>query len=89
MFANVALWNRFLQTYDYVNRRVGLNRSNTELEPDGSWRMVLAHHNPGVPNWLDTEGRPTGQVYWRYFLPEGDIPTPQAKVVPFAEIAAG
>jgi len=89
VFANASIWNRFLQTYDYVNRRVALNRSNTVLEPDGSWRMVLAHHDPGVPNWLDTEGRPTGQVYWRYFLPEGDIPTPQATVVPFARIAAG
>jgi hypothetical protein len=89
VFANVSIWNRFLQTYDYVNRRVSLNRSNTTLEADGSWRMVLAHRDPGVPNWIDTEGRPSGQVYWRYFLPEGDIPTPQATVVPFEEIAKG
>ncbi|HZP28179.1 MAG TPA: DUF1214 domain-containing protein [Acidimicrobiia bacterium] len=88
VFANVSIWNRFLQTYDYVNRRVSLNRSNTVLEPDGSWRMVLAHHDPGVPNWIDTEGRPSGQVYWRYFLPEGDVPTPEATVVRFADLTA-
>jgi hypothetical protein len=85
-FANVCLWNRFLQTYDFVHRRVGLNRSNTVLEPDGSFRMVIAHEDPGVPNWLDTEGRPFGQVYWRFFLPEGDIDTPQARVVELAEL---
>ena len=85
-FANVCLWNRFLQTYDYVHRTVGLNRSNTDLEADGSWRMVLAHEDPGVPNWLDTEGRPFGQVYWRYFLPEGAIDTPQATVVKLADL---
>jgi hypothetical protein len=86
-FANVCLWNRFLQTYDYVHRTVGLNRSNTELEPDGSWRMVLAHEDPGVPNWLDTEGRPFGLVFWRFFLPEGPIDTPQAEVVPVDSLA--
>jgi hypothetical protein len=87
VFANVSIWNRFLQTYDYVNRRVALNRSNTRLEADGSWRMVLAHRDPGVPNWLDTEGRPSGQVYWRYFLPEGHVPKPEATVVAFADVA--
>jgi hypothetical protein len=85
-FANVCLWNRFLQTYDFMHRRVGLNRSNTTLEADGSFRMVIAHEDPGVPNWLDTEGRPTGQVYWRFFLPEEEVETPQATVVKLADL---
>ena len=25
--------------------------------------------DPGVPNWLDTEGRSVGQIYWRYVHP--------------------
>jgi len=85
-FANVSLWNRFLQTYDYVHRPVGRNRSNTTLEPDGSWRMVVAHQDPGVPNWLDTEGRPFGIVYWRWFLPEETVPTPATQVVRVADL---
>jgi hypothetical protein len=85
-FASVDLWNRFLQTYDYVHRPVGRNRANTTLEADGSFRMVLAHRDPNVPNWLDTEGRSSGQLFWRFFLPEGDIEAPQTTVVPFHEI---
>ena len=85
-FANVVLWNRYLQSYDYGHRPVWLNRSNTVLEPDGSFRMVLAHRDPGVANWLDTEGRPTGRLFWRFMLPEGDIETPETKVVPFDEV---
>ena len=85
--ANVSLWNRHMQTFDYANRRVCLNRRQTRLEPDGSFRMVIAHRDPGVPNWIDTEGRAFGLVFWRFMLPEGEIETPQAEVVPFASIA--
>ncbi len=86
-FANVCLWNRWGQMYDYVNRPVSRNRANTTLEADGSFRMILAHQDPGLPNWIDTEGRPSGSVFWRYFLPVGDIETPQATVVNFANLA--
>ncbi len=68
-FANVVLNNRFIQTPPYRHRRVSLNRRQTILEPDGSFRMILAHRDPGVPNWLDTAGAPTGTLFWRYLLP--------------------
>jgi hypothetical protein len=87
--ANVCLWNRHMQTFDYTSRPVSLNRRQTRTEPDGSFRIVLAHRDPGVPNWLDTEGRPFGMVFWRFMLPEGEIETPVAEVVAFADIAAG
>jgi hypothetical protein len=85
-FGNVCLWNRFQQTLDYAHRQVALNRHQTRVEDDGSFRMVLAHRDPGVPNWLDTEGRPFGLVFWRFFLPEGPIETPRAEVVDFASL---
>jgi hypothetical protein len=87
--ANVSLWNRHLQTYDYAHRQVSLNRVQTGLEPDGSFRIVIAHRDPRLPdwpNWLDTEGRPFGLVFWRYMLPEGEIETPQATVVKFEDL---
>ncbi len=80
--ANVCLWNRHMQTFDYLNRQVTLNRVQTVLETDGSFRLVIAHVDPGVPNWLDTEGRLFGLVFFRYMLPEGDIETPRAQLVP-------
>lgn len=85
--ANVSLWNRHMQTYDYANRCVSLNRVQTEVDDDGRFSIVLAHRDPGVPNWLDTEGRPFGLVFWRFMLHEGEIETPSATVVPFDQIA--
>jgi hypothetical protein len=84
--ANVSLWNRHLQTYDFAHRQVSLNRVQTTLDPDGAFRIVIAHSDPGVPNWLDTEGRPFGMVFWRYFLPSSEIDTPQAKVVKLEDL---
>lgn len=86
-FANVCLWNRYIQSYDFNNRSVALNRKQTQLEADGTYRMVIAHRDPGVPNWLDTEGRPSGIVYWRFLLPEGEVETPRTEVVDFASLA--
>ncbi|MBK7948907.1 MAG: DUF1214 domain-containing protein [Deltaproteobacteria bacterium] len=85
-FANVTLWNRYGQSYDYMNRRVSLNRRQIQFEADGSYRIVIAHRDPGVPNWLDGEGRETGQVYWRIMLPEADVETPKAALVPLASL---
>jgi len=86
-FANVMLWNRYYQTYDYANRRISLNRRQTKLEPDGSFKMIVAHKDPGAPNWLDAEGRPRGFIFWRFLLPEGDIAPVETKVVKVTEAA--
>jgi hypothetical protein len=80
-FANVVLWNSFMQSYDYVNRQVSLNRNQVTYEDDGSFTIVIAHEDPGVPNWLDTEGRSEGTVYWRYVLPTEKPRRVKAKVV--------
>lgn len=80
--ANVSLWNRQMQTFDYLRGQVSLNRAQSVADADGTVRVVLAHRDPGVPNWLTTEGRAFGLVFWRFMLPEGDIATPSAEVVP-------
>jgi len=85
-FANVVLWNRFMQTYDYAHRRVSLNRVQTRLERDGTFRIVVAHGDPGVPNWIDAEGRVSGLIFWRFQLPDETIVAPVGKIVPLASL---
>lgn len=80
-FCNVVLFNRFLQTLNYEERSISLNRAQTVLDDDGSFEMIVAHENPGRPNWLDTEGRPYGVIFWRFQLPEGDIPPLRTEVI--------
>jgi hypothetical protein len=70
-YAGVALWNRQLQTFDYLRGRVSINRAQAVTGPDGAATIVVAHRDPGVANWLRTEGRPFGLVFWRFLLVEG------------------
>ncbi|MFT4517709.1 MAG: hypothetical protein ACI9JM_000086 [Halioglobus sp.] len=80
-FSNLVLFNRFLQTFNYEERTISLNREQTVLKEDGSFEMVLAARDPGLPNWLDTEGRPYGIMFWRFQLPEGDIQPLETEVI--------
>ena len=87
-FANVMLWNRHMQTLEYRSRRSSLNQSQIQLEPDGTYRIVIAHKDPGVANWLDCEGHPTGTIFWRFLLPETDPTRTECQVLPIGEVAS-
>jgi hypothetical protein len=80
-FANVVLWNHRLQTPPYRHRRVSLNRRQVRYERDGSFALVVAHRDPGVPNWLDAAGLPTGMIFWRFLLPEENVPPIETELV--------
>ncbi len=86
-FANVMLWNRHMQTLEYRSRRSSLNQSQIQLEPDGGYRIVIAHKDPGVPNWLDCEGHHSGTIFWRFLLPESDPTRTECEVLPIGEVA--
>jgi len=88
VFTNVMLWNKHMQTLDYRSLQSSLNQSQITLEPDGSYRIVVAHGDPGVPNWLDTDGHREGSVFWRFLLPETDPTAITCQVVPLADVAS-
>jgi len=86
-FTNVMLWNRHMQTLEYVHRRSSLNSAQISYEPDGSYTIVVAHRDPGVANWLDTGGHRFGTIFWRYLLPETDPTIATCEVVPVDSLA--
>ncbi len=51
-----------------------------KLEVDGTFRIVVAHRDPGTPNWLDASGHAEGSVVFRWLLAEGDLPRPEFRV---------
>ena len=80
-FGNFVVWNRHLQSLGRPGTRSSLNRRQTRLEADGRFRIVVAHEDLGVPNWLDTGGERSGVVFVRYLMPEERPEGLEAKVV--------
>ncbi len=52
----LQLTSFFGESLDYANRQVSLNGAQAHVDADGRVRAVLAHRDPGVPNWLDVGG---------------------------------
>jgi hypothetical protein len=82
-YASAALWNRFSQTVDRRFHRSTINHVEAVAMPEGAVRVVVAHRDPGLPNWLDTGGRRRGSVFWRFLLADHAPPPITSTVVPF------
>jgi len=82
---SVLLADPLFATLDWVNNQASLNRSQARVDSDGRMRVVIAHADPGVPNWLDTVGRSKGALQWRWMGCDS-TPTPTVKRVPLAEV---
>jgi hypothetical protein len=65
-----------------------LNHEQATIGADGRLRLVLAHRDPGVPNWLDTLGRRVALLNFRHFWGSSALPTPETQVMPLAEVRA-
>jgi hypothetical protein len=81
VYFGAQLWNRYMQSLDYRYHRVSLNASEIVFEPDGSFRLVVAPRDPGLPNWLDTAGHREGVVFCRWLQAEAPPEHPASRVI--------
>lgn len=58
----------FMGSMDFLYRPVSYTPSRTKVDSDGVVRLVLAHDDPGVHNWLDTQGFSDGNLTYRNLL---------------------
>ena len=79
-FWNMCLWNQFLHTYNSDYDRVTINGSQVAYEDDGSWKIVVAHRDPGHANWVSTQGHPRGRIWFRWFFPAETPARPTTRV---------
>ena len=75
------------RSLDWANHQTSLNQSQLRIDPDGRVRVVVAHRDPGVANWLDTTGLPEGVFQYR-FVWARTTPQPTARIVPLVEVPA-
>lgn len=63
---NLQVDNFWQESMDHRYHHSSLNRHTAVYEPDGSMVAIIAHENPGHPNWLDTAGHDTGHFAMRW-----------------------
>jgi hypothetical protein len=78
----------WFELVDPITRVTSRNRTQAEVLGGNRIQMVVSPTDPGVLNWLDTGGRPTGLCTLRWFWPGGeDEPRPTAQVLSLDSVA--
>jgi hypothetical protein len=77
--AHPGLWSltnmgAFFTSMDFLYRPVSYTPSRTSVDSDGKVRLILAHTDPGVHNWMDTQGFERGNVTYRHMLEGEPVP---------------
>ena len=84
---NFQVNNYWMESLDYRYHRIAVNHHDAVAESDGSVRLVLAHRDPGLPNWLETAGHERGTMCLRWVRAK-ENPVPRVRVVPFSDLSA-
>ncbi len=65
-YHSLILTNEIYETTDWYNNHSSLNNAQAFPDSDGILRHVVSAKDPGVKNWLDTAGYPTGVIQGRW-----------------------
>jgi len=85
VYWSLHIGNFWWESLDYATRHTSLNHHQAVLDDDGDFRAVVAHHDPGVPNWLDTMGHTQGPLLFRWVVADHG-PATRTRVVPFDQV---
>ena len=84
-YRSLILTNDLYETTDWYNNHSSLNDAQAGVDKDGVLRIVVSAKDPGVANWLDTAGYPTGLIQGRWADCDA-TPTPTVRKVKLAEV---
>lgn len=82
---NFQLNNMWEESLDYVHHQVTVNMHTAVYEPDGTARLIVTDHDPGVGNWIDTAYHHHGTWGLRYNQVMADL-APSIELVPVSEL---
>jgi hypothetical protein len=70
---SIQLLTRFMESGDWLHHPVFLTGSDIDVADDGSFRVVVAHTDPGTGNWIDTTGLTSANIAVRALKAEGTL----------------
>ena len=84
---NFQLNNYWMESLDYRYHTIHTNKHLATCEADGSVRLIVAHRDPGLPNWIETAGHTSGTMCFRWVRADTH-PEPRTTVVRVRELDA-
>jgi hypothetical protein len=75
----------WFESLDFANRVNSLTGHQLHVDDRGRFHVAIAHRDPGIQNWLDTEGRREGLVTYRWVFSRTK-PAPVSRVVKLSEL---
>jgi hypothetical protein len=87
IYWSFSIGNPWWETIHYGRHQSSLNAHQAAVDSDGLVRVVLCAEDPGVANWLDTEGHSNGPIILRCVRTK-TAPTPTTRIVPVGDIRA-
>ena len=66
----IQTWNFLMQSMDYVNYKVSINKGTAKPDADGSYTVYLSHQHMDVDNWISTAAYKEGIIFCRWLLAE-------------------
>lgn len=85
-FWNFQVDNYWMESLDYRHHRIHVNCHGARCNPDGSVTIVIAHRDPGHPNWLTTAGHALGTSLFRVIGAGAAQAQIKTRLVKFADI---
>ena len=82
---NFQLNNYWMESLDYRYHRIHTNKHLAHYEDDNFVRLVVAHEDPGLPNWLDTAGHSSGTMCFRWVRAQ-ESPQPHTQLVKLSSL---
>ncbi|MEH6584676.1 MAG: DUF1214 domain-containing protein, partial [Halioglobus sp.] len=79
-FWSVEFGNYWWESMDYRYRMCSTNCHHAVLEDNGELILIVAHDDPGLPNWLDPSGHVEGYITLRW-IGAADYPVPQCEQI--------
>ena len=77
---SIHLGNWWWETLDYTYHKSSINAAQAAIDSDGRFRCVIAHSDPGVPNWLDPIGWRSGLIMLRWYRATQELTVSTLKV---------
>lgn len=74
-------WNYLMQSMDYANHTVCINKGTAVANADESYTIYMSHEPMEVDNWISTANYKEAIIFCRWLLAEGEPEMPLVEVL--------